>query len=290
MSTPQKVLDIMGDKPYQKKARKVLPILVRQAKAAKVIFYSDLAKEVGIQNPRNLNYPLGSIGMSLKKLSMAWGEDIPQIQALVVNKHTGLPGEGISDFINESDNNFKSLTSRKKKILIDNILNKIYLYDKWDEVLRAFGLSSTEVSDEFIKIHRDAAEKYVRGGEGERHKKFKLYIANNPQIIGVSRKLKSCVEHPLPSGDSIDVSFENDNVWIGVEVKSIKSLDHDILRGLYQCVKYRSVMEAFLNAIGIEKDVDVILVIEGEFPKKLIPLKNVLGIKVIDNISMNHKC
>ena len=276
----------MGDKPYQKKAREILPILVRQAKAGKVIYYSDLAREVGIQNPRNLNYPLGSIGVFLKKLSMAWREDIPQIQTLVVNKSTGLPGEGISGFINESSKSFKNLTSRKKKLLIDRILYKIFSYDKWDEVLRAFGLLPVRVSDEFIKIHLDAAKKYVGGGEGECHKNLKLYIAANPHIIGIFQKLKSSIEYPLPSGDSIDVSFENEIVWIGVEVKSIKSSDHDILRGLYQCVKYNAVMEAFLNAIGIEKDVEVILVFEGSFPEKLVPIKNALGVKVIDNISI----
>ena len=69
METAEKAYDFLaGDKPYQQRTREVLPILVRQAKAAQKIYYSDLAAEIGIPNPRNLNYPLGSIGNALKAL------------------------------------------------------------------------------------------------------------------------------------------------------------------------------------------------------------------------------
>jgi hypothetical protein len=44
-----------GEKLYQERARLTLPYLVRQAKAGQTIYYSDLAKEINIPNPRNLN-------------------------------------------------------------------------------------------------------------------------------------------------------------------------------------------------------------------------------------------
>jgi hypothetical protein len=37
-----------GDKLYQIRARKVLPILVRQAEAGTPIFYSAIANEIGV--------------------------------------------------------------------------------------------------------------------------------------------------------------------------------------------------------------------------------------------------
>ena len=46
-----------GAKTYQQRARSALPILVRQAKAHQTMFYSELALEMGISNPRTLNYP-----------------------------------------------------------------------------------------------------------------------------------------------------------------------------------------------------------------------------------------
>jgi hypothetical protein len=49
---------LSGEKLYLERARTTLPYLVRQAKAGKTIFYSDLAIEINIPNPRNLNYIL----------------------------------------------------------------------------------------------------------------------------------------------------------------------------------------------------------------------------------------
>ena len=52
MDTAKIAAPITGDKLYQTRAREVLPILVRQAEAGTPIFYSALAAEVGIPNPR----------------------------------------------------------------------------------------------------------------------------------------------------------------------------------------------------------------------------------------------
>src|SRR4051794_35751946 len=92
---------ISGDALYQRKAREALPILVRQAEACRPITYGDLAEEIGMPNPRNLNLPLGSIGQTLENLSKRWREKIPPLQCLVVNKNTGLPGEGIDWFFRD---------------------------------------------------------------------------------------------------------------------------------------------------------------------------------------------
>ena len=74
MSTAEISSGLEGDKLYQQRAREALPLLVRQAKAGKKIYYANLANEINIPNPRNLNYPLGSIGTALIDLSEKWGE------------------------------------------------------------------------------------------------------------------------------------------------------------------------------------------------------------------------
>ena len=84
----------------------------------------------------------------------------------------------------------------------------------------------------------------------------------------------------------MDVFFENKKTWIGIEVKSEISDEIDILRGLYQCVKYHAVMDSHLSVLDAQKDTRVILALGGEFPKSLIPVKNTLGIEVIDNINV----
>lgn len=285
METAEISQGLDGDKLYQQRARVALPILVRQAKAGRKIYYADLACEIDIPNPRNLNYPLGSIGRALKDLSEAWGENIPQIQCIVVNQSTELPGEGIGGFITNRKK-FKKLNLKQKKALVDGVLANIFGYDKWDSVLSALGLQAAPIDKETRKkVKETISEKIGRGGEGEQHRKLKLYISNNPSSVGINLKgLQAETERGLPSGDSIDVSFENKGHWVGVEVKSESSGDFDILRGLYQCVKYHAVMESHLSVLDVEKNIRVILALGCKLPDTLVPVRNILGIKVVEDI------
>ena len=115
---------MQGDKLYHKCAREALPLLVRQAKAGEPITYESLAKKLSMPNARNLNYPLGYIGTSLQRLGEEWKQHIPQIQTLVVNKNTRLPGLGIGEFLDVSPNlppsngESGSRRSKAKSILI----------------------------------------------------------------------------------------------------------------------------------------------------------------------------
>ncbi|CAF1459660.1 unnamed protein product, partial [Adineta steineri] len=51
-----------GKQLFKQRAKLTLPYLVRQAKAAQPVSYSDLAKLIKIKNPRNFNHILGAIG------------------------------------------------------------------------------------------------------------------------------------------------------------------------------------------------------------------------------------
>src|SRR5688572_22841252 len=93
MATQRKAQPLPGNKLYQIRAQQALPILVRQAQMQTQITYGDFAKEMGMR-ARNLNFVLGCIGRSLLKLEAVWHEEIPRIQTIVFNKHTGLPGRG----------------------------------------------------------------------------------------------------------------------------------------------------------------------------------------------------
>ncbi len=291
-------LNLEGNKLYQKRARVALPILVRQAKAGQTIYYGDLAKEIGMPQAKNLNYPLGSIGKSLKELNDKWKGDIPQIQWIVVNQSTGLPGDGIEELIpntkkrkeeftpDTEKRKFSKLSTEEKNRIVKSKLTEIYSYGKWDLVLKELGLQPYTTDRAIIKkIKKLASTKKSFGGEGEQHKKLKLYIKENPNCVKVKlTELEAETEKGLPSGDSIDVFFENAKHWVGVEVKSEISREENICRGLYQCVKYQAVMEADLLTSNKDTKVRVILALGGSFPSSLIHIKNTLGIEVIDKI------
>lgn len=129
---------MFGDGLYQRRAQTALPILVRQAQIGEKIYYSDLADELGMPNPRNLDYVLGSVGVTLENLGQESGEAIPAIQTLVVNIADELPGEGIGAFFETAD--YRKLSRAKKKIVVDAILSDVYAYQHWDSILRNLGL------------------------------------------------------------------------------------------------------------------------------------------------------
>lgn len=276
-----KVNLLSDNKQYVKRARNALPILVRQAKANNTIYYSDLAEELGMPNPRNLNYVLGAIGNVLEELSKIKKEKIPFINCLVINKLNQLPGEGIGWFIDK--NRFEKLSINQKREIIKRVLIDIYSYPDWDWVLKQLNLKS--INADYSKRIKSLKIGNRKGkGESSQHKEFKIYIAKHPEIFSINSKKEGQTEYILPSTDTIDVLFEYRNKILGVEVKSKISDSNDILRGLFQCVKYQALIEAEQIVNNLIPDCRVVLALERAFPIELIEIKNLLGIEVIDEL------
>lgn len=276
---------LKGDKLYVQRARFALPILVRQAKAGEPIYYSDLAKELGMPNPRNLNFVLGAIGNAIESLAYQEKIDkIPIINCLVINKTTLLPGEGIDVFIDKK--NFNKLTRNQKKETVNRILSEVYTYSNWDWVLNKLGLSP--VKSEFSKKFGSEIynQKYNghRVGESKRCFDFKQYLAHHPEIFELEPGLTGETDYTLPSIDSVDVLYVRGVERIGIKAKSIISDTTDILRGLFQCVKYKALIEAEQKVNDLIPACRVVLALEGDFPNELMPFKNLLGIEIIDKI------
>lgn len=271
-----------GDKLYLKRARMVLPYIVRQAKAGKPIYYSKLAEEIGIPNARNLNYPLGSIGKALKILGEKNNIDIPKIQCLVINIKTQLPGDGVGWFISKKD--FSKFSRKEKQVIIKQQHINIFAFPKWDWVLAQLKLSPVKTNLEDLMA---AAGRTGGGIESEQHIKFKEFILNNPSALGLDSNIgKGELEKQFPSSDRVDVFFNGRKTKIGVEVKSKISNVEDIARGLFQCVKYKCLIEATQAVAGEQPNSRVILALEGKLPSKLVSVMNILEVEVIDNIKI----
>jgi len=271
--------NLEGDKLYKQRARAAMPILVRQAWARQTVYYSDLTSELGMPNPRNLNYPLGTIGESLIQLGKLWGQKVPPLQCLVINKSTGLPGEGVEWAVPELKN-FAAMTPRVRRIRVEQQLSDIYAFDRWKSVLQAF-----DIAEPALPIDRQQLSQAGRGGgpESEAHIQLKNFAANNPSALGLGASYSNVkIEKSLPSGDSIDVFFEYERESIAVEIKTATADPLEIARGLFQCVKYQALLAAISDVEQSCKEARAILAIGGSFPLQLIPLKNTLGIEVID--------
>lgn len=122
-------------------------------------------------------------------------------------------------------------------------LDNVFSYGKWSFLLHDLGLKMPEKMD--LRLIESTTD-FGKGGESKKHKRLKIYIANHPEIIGLKKSLTPGeTERVLPSGNTPDILFQNANCRIAVEVKSHISNEADLTRGVFQCVKYRSILKAW---------------------------------------------
>ena len=109
--------------------RLILPILVHRVLNMNnpTITYGCLAGKLGIHH-RSLRWPLDYIGDTLCQM-----EGVPPIQGLVINKDTGLPGNGVI-FLRDSN-------PKENKEIVKQKWKEIRKYPNWLVVLEKFGLS-----------------------------------------------------------------------------------------------------------------------------------------------------
>lgn len=279
--TSEVARDFHGAKLYQERARAVLPILVRQAEARQPVFYEALAQEVGMPNPRNLNYVLGCIGRTLNDLAEEWEDHVPPIEALVVNQQTRLPGPGFDGFLTEQGETWSNKAERRA--LIESHWARIYAYPYWREVLDELEVAVT--ADAAANIIARAGQT-GGGGESPDHLALKELVRTNPHLVGLAIGDRAGeTEYCLPSGDSIDVVFPQKRRAHAVEVKPASAAEADIARGLFQCVKYRAVLEALAGYEHDRRRITVCLALGGTLPRRLIPLRNSLNIDVFEGLA-----
>jgi hypothetical protein len=228
---------------------------------------------------------------------------IPPIQLLVCNETTGRPGNLGLNFLGYK----KSETDKMSKALLDTIVLRahrtVFEYPHWQLVLRALGLKPVTLNlpaPETILPKIGELEQHPTG-EGDEHEKLKLFLAENPKTIGIQWNGNCDIERLLLSGDRLDISFRNDKKWIAVEVKGKHSPIADLVRGIFQCLKYKVILAAQLRYEALEGKVHlhrttprVILACGAPLPTELLAFAKSIdveiraGISVPDNFVPTH--
>ncbi len=163
-------------------------------------------------------------------------------------------------------------------------MGDVFSYPKWLDVLEELGLTPAESLNPQLEQPTDRGDSPA---ESIAHKRLKDYVAQYPKSVGLKKSLApGDTEYVLRSGDRVDVFFQSTQCHIVVEVKSRISDESDLRRGFFQCVKYRAVLRACRNLEGETYEVDALLAMEGSLPDELIPVRNTLGVKVIENIQV----
>lgn len=286
---------LLGDTWTKYTARTVLPLIVWCAKNGKTITYGRLDREIVERGwghhvmAVQYGHPAGTIGDALIETEEEWEDSIPPLNALIVNQATQLPGDGVNWYLEryaEPEKHVDSMSLDEKRAIVEEIHADIFSYEYWDDLLEEYdmepldeGLNEDAQDDEVSKPSRGG---WSGEGESEEHNNLKNFVANNPDVVGLEKNSnKGIVEYLFPSSDKADVVFKNSSKYLGVEVKSIISNEDDINRGIFQCVKYQSLLRAEQKALMLPPTARAILVVEQQMPLGLQNLADILGIKVI---------
>lgn len=266
--------------------RKIIPILIRWAKQGITSnTYKDLTKELGYDDSfSGIGVQLAYVDSVISKLKDVSKENIPTLNVLVNSKRTNMPSEGFS-FVYPS---YENMSIEEKQIFVFGLKQEVIEYERWDWVLSSLGLSESNIDIKDSEKSIRSGKCFNSGGEGIEHKTIKEFIYNHPESLGIENVQEKVMEYILLSGDRLDVFFKLSNdSCIAVEVKPSSSPDDDILRGLFQYVKYKTIMDAE-NKIHCKKANNTsMLVIGGKLSTENKKVRDILGIKVIEDFHSN---
>ena len=236
--------------------------------------YGDLIHALGYSRYSGIGEQLGNVEKVLVKLREVTDEDIPTLNALV--QKNGIPSAGFK-FVRSF---YNSLTLPEKKSLVAGLNARAVNYTKWNWVLDQLGLQPTKI---FTEKELEQLGAHYGGGEGEEHKALKKYICQHPECLNYKDVVFAETEHPLPSGDSLDVYFElSDGKHVAIEVKPSIAPYQDICRGVFQCVKYNAVMNALRKIECKGYEIEVLLVTAGNFSSQNKVLAEELDVKYVE--------
>ncbi|MEH2509464.1 hypothetical protein V1291_000818 [Nitrobacteraceae bacterium AZCC 1564] len=91
---------------------------------------------------------------------------------------------------------------------------------------------------------------------------------------------KGKIEYRLESSDEVDVWFMYPGHELAIEVKSIRSSEQDHRRGVFQCVKYRALMQAQSHVLKSNEKIRTMLVSEKPLSRKLTRWARILRVEV----------
>lgn len=238
-------------------------------------------RQIAVVLERELKIPqifsthIGAVAGALMDRIHDIAPDAPLINGLIT-RPTGIPGKGFGGYydnqLRHSGGRYWETMSRAQKIaVVGDVRQSVRDYRGWHDIyVELFNSQPNKEPKKFTEEDGKPPEKGGReGGEGKLHYDLKIWVRDHPEFLGLPKPMHDSgrEEIGLLSGDRIDVVFTDGKDFAVVEVKSSKSSYDDLQRGIYQCVKYRAVMEAQQFPVGTI--VRAFLVTEEELPATL---------------------
>lgn len=207
----------------------------------------------------------------------------PLLNVLLVERATELPSDGAGGYLAQRfkqprlrHENAKNRYPHLWRRTFDQAAGQVYSTSEqeWQRLFQAaFGqpLTATQIGADRDRRKQGAEDDgitYGRRGEGPNHRALRLWVCENPGAIRRRFSAASTeTEVVLDSADRVDAVFNIVDEVIAVEVKSRDSNIVDLRRGIFQCIKYRAVLDAM--DIRESDTVTAMLVYEGKLPGEI---------------------
>jgi hypothetical protein len=291
---------LIGDDWTHETARKIIPILVWCAENGTKISYGGLNNELVARglghsvHAAAYGYPAGTVGDALEETSEDWPDNIPPLNALIVNKSTGMPGHGVTQYLlhfKKPGSKVRKLSNEDRFAIAEDVIADVHGYRNWRKLLKHYRMQPI-VGNVINAV--DNAERQpialpkrtgIGGGgvESQDHQNLKDYVKNNPKLLKEFGQFnKGTKEVTLQSGDRVDVFFENDLTRLVVEVKAANVGLLEITRGIFQCVKYRAVLRAEQKAEILLPNANAVLITKLKLTVEQQKLRKRLNVPVIE--------
>lgn len=254
------------------------------------VIYGDVARKIASKLGVSKVFPthIGSVaGSMMDRIIDVYGSSIPPINALVVDGVHHVPGIGIQYYLRQfggAPADYNDLAWQEKQQVIRPFFHHVYSYSKWDEVAQnVFGVTAP------IKIATEPGEsdgKAKRAGfggpaESPEHRSLKENIAKRTKEFGAASDVKKGIcEFRLPAWDEVDVCFLSEQKVVMVEVKSKRSNDVDLKKGLYQCIKYVALLSAEDKVLGKRRSISCELAVGRKIPPAIRRYATKLGVVI----------
>ncbi|MFN3779248.1 MAG: hypothetical protein ACK4SI_09665 [Brevundimonas aurantiaca] len=267
-----------------------MALLIEAAERGEVVSYKALAihleRALGVSfiSPRHMGHPAGSLMSRLLEVEPG----APLLNFLVVRRDDLQPGAGAIPYLRRRYGLKGRLSAHVRREHIQRELNAIRSYGDWRGLYRRLFRTPPPISsrgDRLADYEADGQRDNPRFGSGgpesPEHKALKQYIVDHPEALRMGlREPKTRPECELLSGDRMDVEVLDGDRRIGVEVKSQRSGDLDLQRGVYQCIKYRAVMKAE-SGFGEQANCEAVLVLERQPTERILRLAKALEVKIV---------
>ena len=263
----------------------VMQWLIWAARNQSTITYSQAAEQllgIGFNSNRRAAQRVGNVvaGGIMDKIGLDSG--VPPLNVLLINEDLQLPNYGFCrdiaiwhDGDREQEKEYEEIAkenSNRWKMMCRQAMSAVYAYPEWEKVFKnVWGKDYREPNDpKLIPVIPQEPDglNFPGGGEGEGHRRLREWVMTHPEAVDEQYAGRpTATEVMLKSGDRVDVviylSDRLSDKTVAVEVKSRVSNEADLERGVYQCIKYKAIMDA------MDMNAEAVLVTERDLPRRL---------------------